>query len=181
MSLFEHFSSEQIWLVLVATGPGQKTLEHWLAPVGDMGYRKILRQSNPKRRAVAAIALSKLGGLGAATGERGWWPSLLRRMQGPHYALFRMDPDDGLVSLDIKRGKSAEQAEHSGGDGIVGSYLLNGVRDSVRSMRHLLDTQNIRGVHFNLLGKGDPSAEEPAPEMNLKIRPDKWTEPEMGA
>jgi hypothetical protein len=178
MTLFAHFSSEQLWLVLVAANPGHKTIEHWLAPAGDMGNRKILRQSNAKRRAVAAIPLSRLGGLGIA--ERGWWHQFLDRVQGPKHALFRMNPDDGLVSLIMQRAKNIHKAEHAG-EGIVAAYNLNAVRDSVRNMRHILDTQNVHAAHYNLLGNQDIPREVVAEEMNIKIRPDKWAEPEMGA
>lgn len=168
---------EQLWLVLVASGPGKKTLEHWIAPEGSFGYRKILRQSNPKRRAVAAIAYPAIGSLGVP--GRGWWCALQKRFKGPEFALFRMHQDTGLVALEIVRAKSAEKAAKQPGNNIVGVYPLDALRDSVRSMRRILDGDE-KLAHFNVMlgtGHGDEFSEE----MNIRIRPDKWTEPEMGA
>lgn len=177
MALFPHFNADQVWLVLVASGPGQKTLEHWLAPEGEAGYRKILRQSNPKRRAVAAVPLTNLSKLGVA--RKGWWNGVLNTCQGPEYALFEMSPENGMVSVCVVRAKTSLKAAKKQSN-IVGVYLLENVRTSVRDMRRILDNQNLRAAHYNIL-KGEAQGNDVEEEMNLKFRPDRWTEPEMGA
>lgn len=177
MALFPQFNADQVWLVLVASGPGQKMLEHWLAPEGENGYRKILRQSNPKRRAVAAIPLTSLSKLGIT--RKGWWTAILKTCQGPEYALFKMSPDNGMVSVCVARGKTPLKAAKKQGSNIVGVYLLENVRSSVRDMRRMLDNQNTSAAHYNIL-KGEVQPTEVEEEMNLKFRPDRWTEPEMG-
>lgn len=158
MSLFPHFNSAQIWMVLVNNGGQSQRLETWLAPEGQEGVRRIFRHTHPDKRPIAAIPLPRLGVMGLpASGVR---EALNARMRGPEQAVFIMDGDDGICRLAKVRGRSPQDAVRKSGSAAVGGFYLDLVRTHAWTMRRLLDQQKMSEAEVNLLrGDGLPTVE----------------------
>lgn len=163
MSLFPHFNSGHVWMVLVQKGAQAQHLEIWLAPEGQDGVRRIFRHTLPDKRPIAAVPLPRLGLLGQkAAGMRA---TLSEKMHGEEQAVFVMDTEDGSCRVVARRGRTPQDAVRKcvRDNAAVGGFHMDLVRSHAWAMRRLLDQQKISGADVNLLqGDGLPVPEEDA-------------------